>query len=84
MTKQEEIAEQIFCWLEEMQKAELSPLIVTQKILKYLDGQGVTTRVKCPDCEWSQFRDEYVGMTPCHTCNSTGYLIEPLIEVCDI
>ncbi len=80
MTKQEEIAEQIFCWLEEMQKAELSPLIVTQKILKYLREQGVTTRAKCPDCEWSQFGDEMVGMTPCYHCNSTGWITEPIIE----
>ncbi len=29
---------------------------------------------KCPDCQWSEFKDgEVVGMTPCHTCNSTGY-----------
>ncbi|KKN71472.1 hypothetical protein LCGC14_0420510 [marine sediment metagenome] len=37
-------------------------------------------KVKCPDCEWSQFSDEMVGMTPCYRCNSTGYIIEPLIE----
>ena len=38
-------------------------------------------RVKCPDCEWSQFQDgEAVGMTPCLSCSSTGYIFEPLIE----
>lgn len=38
-------------------------------------------KVKCPDCVWSQF--EYldaVGMTPCPRCNSTGYIVEPLVE----
>ena len=44
-----------------------------------LHSQGCRIRVKCPDCEWSQFGDEAVGMTPCVTCNSKGYLIEPLI-----
>jgi len=50
------------------------------KLLSYLHSQGVVVKVKCPDCEWSQFvGGESVGMTPCHTCNSTGYIYEPLI-----
>jgi len=36
-------------------------------------------QVKCPDCEWSQFKgEEGVGMTPCDRCNSTGYIYEPV------
>ena len=51
------------------------------KSLSCLHSQGVVIKVKCPDCNWSQFvGEESVGMTPCHTCNSTGYLIEPLIK----
>ena len=42
--------------------------------------EEIYTRVKCPDCTWSQFKDEVVGMTPCLNCNSTGYIFEPLIE----
>jgi len=35
--------------------------------------------VKCPDCNWSEFQDgEVVGMTPCYTCNSTGYIDVPV------
>ncbi len=49
-------------------------------ILNYLHSQGVVLKVKCPDCVWSQFRDETVGMTPCYRCNSTGYIVESLIE----
>ena len=46
----------------------------------YLHSQGVVVRVKCPDCEWSQFTSEAVGMTPCCRCNSTGYIYESLVE----
>lgn len=53
----------------------------TDAVFSYLHSQGVVIKVKCSDCEWSQFVDEeIVGMTPCHSCNSTGYLIEPLIK----
>ncbi|KKM80157.1 hypothetical protein LCGC14_1342640 [marine sediment metagenome] len=45
---------------------------------KWLEEQEASGKVKCPDCEWSQFGDEPVGMTPCYSCNSTGYLTEPL------
>jgi len=32
-------------------------------------------KIKCPNCLWSEFRDgESVGMTPCFSCNSTGYI----------
>lgn len=51
----------------------------TEIALNYLDSVGAVLKVKCPDCEWSQFIDEAVGMTPCPSCNSTGYKIEPLI-----
>ncbi len=38
-------------------------------------------KIKCPHCEWSQFQDdEAVGMTPCHECNSTGYIYLALKE----
>jgi len=50
-------------------------------VLSYLHSQGAELKVKCPDCEWSQFvGKESVGMTPCHTCNSTGYIYEPLVK----
>jgi len=48
-------------------------------VLYKQDSQGVVIRVKCPYCEWSQFGEEAVGMTPCYSCNSTGYIIKPLI-----
>lgn len=40
----------------------------------------VVIKVKCSDCAWSQLKDEVVAMTPCHHCNSTGYVLEALIE----
>ena len=49
-------------------------------ILTYLHSQDVMIKVKCPDCCWGQFYEETVSMTPCYSCNSTGYRIEPLIE----
>ena len=50
-------------------------------IISVLNEYGVVTKVRCPDCNWSQFvGEESVGMTPCYSCNSTGYLIEPLIK----
>lgn len=52
----------------------------TTELLDYLHSQGVVVRVKCPDCEWGLFVDGAIGMTPCYSCNSTGYIIEPLIE----
>ncbi|GAH55077.1 unnamed protein product [marine sediment metagenome] len=52
-------------------------------VLFYLHDNDVMIKVKCPDCEWSQFGDEVVGMTPCFSCNSTGYIFEPLIGVED-
>ncbi len=51
------------------------------QILRYLHSHDVMIKVKCPDCAWGQFFEETVSMTPCYTCNSTGYRIEPLIEV---
>lgn len=54
---------------------------VTELILAYLDSESARLMVKCPDCEWSQFGEEVAGMTPCYSCNSTGYIIERLIEV---
>ena len=49
-------------------------------LLTCLHSQGVVIRVTCPDCSWYKFEDEVAGMTPCHSCNSTGYIVEPLIE----
>lgn len=51
-----------------------------EEILSYLDSQWVVLKVKCSDCVWGQFGDETVGMTPCYRCNSTGYIMEPLIK----
>ncbi len=41
--------------------------------------------MRCPaGCAWGQFPDEEpVGMTPCHSCNSTGYVFEPLVGEID-
>lgn len=49
-------------------------------ILSHLASEDVVVKVKCPDCVWSQFGDEAVAMTPCFRCNSTGYIVEPLIK----
>ena len=50
-------------------------------IIAQLHSHGAAVKVKCSYCEWSQFKDgESVGMTPCYRCNSTGYIIEPLIK----
>jgi len=37
-------------------------------------------KVKCPDCEWSQFSGciDTVGMTPCYRCQSTGFIFVPV------
>ena len=51
-----------------------------QELLKELASQGCVIKVKCPHCSWSQFTNEVVGMTPCFSCNSTGYIFEPLIK----
>jgi len=35
-------------------------------------------RVRCSDCNWADFQSgEAVGMTPCNSCNSTGYRYIP-------
>lgn len=55
--------------------------MLARDILNYLHSQGVGIKVKCPDCSWSEFKDEEsAGMTPCYNCDSTGYITEPLIE----
>ena len=59
------------CWNE-----YISDLIF--RLIRKQGSQGVVLKVKCPDCTFSQFKDEVVGMTPCHSCNSTGYVYEPL------
>ena len=50
-----------------------------QETVRRIDD--VVRKVRCPTgCAWGQFPDEEpVGMTPCHSCNSTGYVFEPLI-----
>jgi len=46
-----------------------------------IEEATIWKRVKCPDCAWWQFKDgESVGMTPCPTCNSTGYILKPLAK----
>ncbi len=51
-------------------------------VKRELADAGVVIKVKCPDCEWSQFVESYEsrGMEFCLSCNSTGYLIKPLLE----
>ena len=87
MTKQEEIREGIKkIFLATYHAGTISVSISdvlevsTQELLELLHSQGVVKKVKCPDCEWSQFGEEHVGMTPCFSCNSTGYILEPLIK----
>lgn len=55
-------------------------LAITDMVLEYENSQGIVIKVKCPDCCWSQFGDKVAGMTSCLSCNSTGYIIEPLIR----
>jgi len=52
---------------------------VTARLTKYWHYSRrlnkMFVRVKCPHCSWSEFKGEQsVGMTPCHNCNSTGYI----------
>ena len=54
--------------------------VFTKDLILGLSQRGVVRKVKCPNCEWSQFKDEVVGMTPCYSCDSTGYVEEPLIK----
>lgn len=58
---------------------KMSDRSIADEYSKYLDSQGAVIRIKCPDCQWSQFGGETVGMTPCYSCGSTGYIIESLI-----
>lgn len=53
---------------------------VANSFMTYLHSQELVLKEKCPDCEWSKFGDEVVGMTPCYSCNSTGYVYKPLVE----
>ena len=85
MNKQEEIREGIKTELHTMHfkgdELALDYEELITRIINRLQSQGVVIKVKCPDCEWSQFvNEESAGMTPCHSCNSTGYLVEPLIR----
>lgn len=84
MTKQGEIREGIYKVLYNRTKFKITKnerLRLQDSLIEHLYSQGVVIKVKCPDCEWSQFsRDEAVGMTPCYHCNSTGYIVEPLIQ----
>lgn len=63
----------------------------TTKTIEYTDNyykrdkmneqEELYVRAKCPDCEWSQFRNgEAVGMTLCLSCNSTGYIYKPYVK----
>lgn len=82
-SKQEEIKNNVITNIVKAYPSLLNKevIILADKILKDEDSQGAVLKVKCPDCNWSQFvGEESVGMTPCHTCNSTGYIYEPLIE----
>jgi len=89
MTKQEEIREGLAREICKRDNEDWDALSYSEKDfcreksrlhLLYLHSQGAVIKVKCPNCGWSQFGGESVGMTPCHFCNSTGYIIEPLIK----
>jgi len=72
MTKQEEIREGLMGILA------ISNVSVENKLkiaLEYLHSQGVVIKVICPAC--SGTGDYFFG---CKTCDSTGYIIEPLIK----
>lgn len=79
MTKQEEIQEGIADILEVWMTRDLA-LATARTIMAKGSYQGVVIKVRCSDCEWSQFKEEVAGMAPCYSCNSTGYIIEPLIK----
>lgn len=86
VTRQEKIREGIRTSILENTQVNLQRGVVWKinglsNFLSFLRENGVVRKVKCPDCAWSQFGDEAVGMSPCHSCNSTGYTIEPLVEV---
>ena len=87
--KREEIREGIARWLfrftRERENLELNweqtkgyYLQEADYLMGYLNSQDVVIRAKCPDCAWGQVQ-EAVGMTPCYSCNSTGYITEPII-----
>jgi len=80
MTKQEEIREGVANRFRQAGLSTTDAENFAKATLGDLVAQGVVRKVECPDCNWSQFRDEVVGMTPCHSCSSTGYIFEPLIE----
>lgn len=95
MTKQEEIREDVartfyeasdvsktIAWLDLPKETKDSFFYKGDNLLYRLqDLYGVVIKVKCPYCKWTEFKeDDYVGMTPCDTCNSTGYIFEPLIK----
>ncbi len=49
------------------------------EINQWLEEVQASGKVKCPECEWSQFTaGENVGMPFCDHCNCTGFVIEPL------
>ncbi len=84
MTKQEYVQrylEDILgdAWRKGGHKQGIDVTEEADKARLHLTKWGVVIKVKCPDCVWGQFGDEPVGMTPCRTCNSTGYIIEPLV-----
>lgn len=91
MTKQKEIGEWFCKYLAQFNgqldygklpqhRKDTYKMMVEEDIMSYLHSQGAELRTKCPDCEWSQFEGELAGMTPCHSCNSTGYIMESLIK----
>ena len=49
------------------------------EINQWLEEVVASGKVKCPNCEWSEVGvEDYVGMSHCYHCNSTGYLTESL------
>ena len=70
----------IECKDENLEKTCAYQSLLANNTLIFLHSQDVVRKIKCPDCVWGQFGEEAVGMTPCHSCNSMGYIIDPLIE----
>ena len=82
MSKQSDILDGLMAWMGAYGIEEEVMVEAGGELFRYLHSQGVEVRVKCPDCAWSQFGEEAVGLTPCYcySCNSTGYIVEPLID----
>ncbi len=89
MNKQiEELIERVRLTDEEIKKANASVRLTDEgggifSMHIYDEQRAIAQKVECPDCAWSQFvGEEGVAMTPCNSCNSTGFIttVIPLAE----